>query len=223
MEKGKPPYEAAELESPIVEALVESIFQRWGQANPHDPTHRRVLILGADEAYRCARTAVGAMEKETAIQILLDLAGKREQPTFSPLVLGSRGIHSKRRFKLAEKRIAALNSLSESNTRIQVPGMGFGDAAKEALAAALKSMQPIAEVKAIVGQVQISAREHESRTSQRMEGLDQGARARKRSRQASGMPLAADTARRWRLFSPTRSSSQLPTPPAGKRMALRRP
>jgi TolA-binding protein len=50
--------------------------------------------------------------------------------------------------------------------------MSWSDTAKEALSYAVKAAQAIAEVKAIVQQLQISAQNHEQRTNARIDALE---------------------------------------------------
>lgn len=50
--------------------------------------------------------------------------------------------------------------------------MGFGDAAKAALAKAVEALAAIAEVKAIVQQIQVSSMHHEQRVETRLVGLE---------------------------------------------------
>src|SRR5436190_19547296 len=50
--------------------------------------------------------------------------------------------------------------------------MGIGDAARLALAETVKAIQAIAEVKAIVAQVQLAASQHEQRVSLRMDAME---------------------------------------------------
>jgi hypothetical protein len=49
--------------------------------------------------------------------------------------------------------------------------MGFGDAAKAALGKAVEALQAIAEVKAIVQQMQVSVHHHEARIETRFAAL----------------------------------------------------